>query len=100
MEGFNYAQQVAEGRVNLHVPVLQQWKKPPMGVLKLNWDVAIDRARGITGVGLIVRDSHGKVVVASIKQFPFPAEPSVGEALGAWCGVWLCCEWGFQCMIF
>jgi len=83
-------------------PVLQPpiWQKPPPGILKLNWDVAIDRARGITRVGLVVRDSNGQVVVASTRHFPILVEASIGEALGAWCGVSLSSEWGFQNMIF
>ncbi len=78
-------------------PVLQPpiWQKPPPGILKLNWDVAIDRARGITRVGLVVRDSNGQVVVASTRHFPILVEASIGEALGAWCGVSLSSEWGF-----
>jgi hypothetical protein len=50
-------------------------------------------------VGLVVRDSNVQVVVASTRHFPFLVEPSIGEALGAWFGVSLSSEWGFQNMI-
>jgi hypothetical protein len=42
-----------------------------------------------------VRDSNGQVVVASTRHFPILVEASIGEALGAWCGVSLSSEWGF-----
>jgi hypothetical protein len=32
------------------------WKMPPQGVVKVNWDVAINNKNGFTGCGIIARD--------------------------------------------
>jgi hypothetical protein len=36
--------------------VLEIWKAPPIGMYKINWDVAIDSKNMRMGIGIIVRD--------------------------------------------
>ena len=36
------------------------WKKAPTGMVKINWDVAIDNIK----IGIIVRDYEGEVLAA------------------------------------
>ncbi|KAF4366568.1 hypothetical protein F8388_004232 [Cannabis sativa] len=43
---------------------VETWSPLPIGFLKLNVDGAISSHRGKTGIGAIVRDSIGQVVVA------------------------------------
>jgi hypothetical protein len=38
------------------------WQKPPEGIIKVNWDAAVDGGRKMIGMGAIVRDSDGKVL--------------------------------------
>jgi hypothetical protein len=43
---------------NLH------WTKPHVGSFKVNWDVGVDRENDRFGLGMVVRDSDGRFVVA------------------------------------
>ncbi|XP_040994328.1 uncharacterized protein LOC121240868 [Juglans microcarpa x Juglans regia] len=59
------------------------WQAPPSNWLKMNWDSAVDNARGIIGVGVAVRDSTGKIIATMrTKKHLFP-DPLLAEAFGA-----------------
>ncbi|XP_041017915.1 uncharacterized protein LOC121260135 [Juglans microcarpa x Juglans regia] len=59
------------------------WQAPPSNWLKTNWDSAIDKARGIIGVGVVVRDSTGKIIATMrTKKHLFP-DPLLAESFGA-----------------
>jgi hypothetical protein len=63
--------------------VAGQWRPPPPGVLKLNWDAALDSKKRKMGFGFLVRDSNGKVfdaVSCSVDSF---GEPVVAESMAA-----------------
>lgn len=64
-------------------PLSQQWTKPPQGVYKLNWDAAVDRKHKMIGVGIVTRDSNGKVLAARCSFHRYISNPSVAEAFGA-----------------
>jgi hypothetical protein len=40
------------------------WKKPPQGVVKVNWDVAINKVEGYTGCEIIIYDYEEQVLAA------------------------------------
>jgi hypothetical protein len=65
-----------------------------VGFIKLNWDASVDRIGKKMGIGLIVRDHAGGVVVMACETKEFVDEPVVAEALAARRGVELCEEWG------
>jgi hypothetical protein len=46
--------------------VLQQWNKPPFDVIKLNWDVVVDKEGQKMGVGIIARDHHGAILAVFV----------------------------------
>jgi hypothetical protein len=37
----------------------QKWQPPPSGLIKINWDVAINVKEGCIGLGVIARDCRG-----------------------------------------
>jgi hypothetical protein len=41
---------------------IEKWKPPPRGIVKLNWDAAIDSKTKRMGVGVVVRDHFSGVV--------------------------------------
>jgi hypothetical protein len=43
---------------------VQKWKKPPYGVVKLNWDAAINVEVQMMGLGIVARDHTGQVLAA------------------------------------
>ncbi|XP_059462103.1 uncharacterized protein LOC132191108 [Corylus avellana] len=66
------------------------WKKPPQGMVKINWD------RGKIGMGAIVRDHSGKVIAMTSGPREFVNDPSLVEALAAREAVDLSISLGFQ----
>jgi hypothetical protein len=73
-----------------------KWVSPPMGFVKLNWDASVDRKGQKMGIGLIVRDHAGGVVIMACESKKFVHNPAVAEALAARRGVELCAEWGIR----
>jgi hypothetical protein len=80
-------------------PEIAVWKKPPAGTTKINWDAAFNLSNKRMGIGVVARDSLGRVVAAKAKVFPYIADPATGEALGARLAVSLGCELGFTDVI-
>jgi hypothetical protein len=60
-----------------------QWTRPAKGNVKINWDAALDGQNRLMGVGIIARDSNGRVVAAMCSFLPYIKDPSVAEAIGA-----------------
>lgn len=58
---FLQANQSSDLLVGVMEPLIQRWIKPPIGMLKLNCDTALDRRTRKMGVGAVVRDSSGEV---------------------------------------
>jgi ribonuclease HI len=74
----------------------QQWRKPPVGVVKINWDAGVAKATSKMGVGVIARDSTGQVLASMCTTMPFITDPTVAEAVAAWRAVQFCIEHDFQ----
>lgn len=84
---------------NPGVPYLQErqiWKKPPVAVVKVNWNLAIDKHNHKMGVGVIARDVEGLILASMYTTVPFITDPSVVEAVATWKAVVFCIEKGFQ----
>ncbi|XP_015387831.1 uncharacterized protein LOC107177858 [Citrus sinensis] len=66
----------------------QRWMPPPENVLKLNVDAAINNKDQVTGLGAVIRNSDGLVIVAGIKQAQLREGVSFAEAEAI--------QWGLQ----
>jgi hypothetical protein len=65
------------------VPALVRWVPPPFSIYKINCDVALDNKNGRMGVGLVIKDSNGKVYAAASQVVDFIVDPVVGESIAA-----------------
>lgn len=65
-------------------PVVQCWTKPPYGVIKLNWDAAVNVERQMMGLGIIGRVHTGNILMAFTNCRRFLINPTSAEALVAW----------------
>ena len=54
-----------------------------MGMLKINWNVAVNKGFRRIGIGIIVRDHDGSILAARSTTKNFLVEPTVVEALAA-----------------
>jgi hypothetical protein len=54
-----------------------------LGIIKLNWDSALNRGKHLMGVGVIARDSEGQVVASMCSVQHHISDPAIAEAYGA-----------------
>jgi ribonuclease HI len=57
------------------------WTPPPQGWVKLNTDVSFLSAEGASGVGDVLRDHHGKVLLAACSPIPRCIDAMDAEAM-------------------
>ncbi|XP_041025479.1 uncharacterized protein LOC121265876 [Juglans microcarpa x Juglans regia] len=70
-------------RANMIYTSAETCQAPPLDWIKLNWDSAIDKARGLVGVGVVVRNSLGRIIATlRTKKHLYP-DPLLAEAFGA-----------------
>jgi hypothetical protein len=60
-----------------------RWKKPPVGVVKLNWDAAVDERTGNVGLGAIARDYEGRTLAMHGSICKHIYNPTTAETLAA-----------------
>jgi hypothetical protein len=77
-----------------------RWEKPPLGVLKLNWDAALHTETQTMGVGVVIRDDRGDCVAALARVVPYIADLLTAETVAAWHAAQLICEKGYQKVLF
>jgi hypothetical protein len=63
---------------------VERWKKPPTGVLKINWDSALDPQTGKVGLGTLARDHQGRVLVMTSSIRNQISHPTTAKTLTAW----------------
>jgi ribonuclease HI len=98
LEEFRQAQ-TAIPKVAPSLPLTVRWQKPPLGVIKVNWDAALDHSSKVIGVGAIARDEKGGTVASYCSIVPFVTDPTVAEAVAAWKTIGFCCDQGFSHLI-
>jgi hypothetical protein len=79
--------------------LLVKWSPPTVGVVKANWDVAVDMKNGKLGYGCVIRDSSGNLQAASCHVEFLMVDPVVGEALAALHTVEFCRDKGFSSIV-
>ena len=62
----------------------------------MNWDAAVGRKIERLGVGIVVRDHHGKPCVAKSLTYTRCLDPTTMEAMVAYIAVQLCTTLGLQ----
>ena len=59
------------------------WSRPPVGVFKVNFDVALFENIGSVGIGVAIRDSDGEIIAALSQRIPLPFSVEMAEAMAA-----------------
>ena len=71
-----------------------KWRNPPPGKYKINCDMAISMTTKMVGVGVVVRDDQGRVILAQGKSISAMYDLATGEAMAALVAVDLCRDMG------
>lgn len=71
---------------------VEKWKGPPDGWCKVNWDASFAKSSDRIGLGIIVRDSRGNVLVARSLTRKGLLEPIMWEAVASYYAALLCKE--------
>ncbi|KAL9450019.1 hypothetical protein AB3S75_011871 [Citrus x aurantiifolia] len=66
----------------------QRWNPPPSSKLKINVDAAVHAESQMAGLGAVIRNSQGQVVVAAVKSINFQGDVSIAEAKAV--------QWGME----
>ncbi|XP_059451224.1 uncharacterized protein LOC132182029 [Corylus avellana] len=75
-----------------------RWLAPNRDWYKANWDAAFENSTGRMGIGVVVRDDRGRVVVTLSKPRMGSFEPTTGEAYAAFHAMCMCRNLGIQCL--
>jgi hypothetical protein len=81
-------------------PITMKWQHPPSGVIKVNWDAAVNKKEGCVGIGIIARDWEGKFMGAQCIFCSIAADPLVAEAMAATHAVTFSKEVGYFDVMF
>jgi len=55
----NSGEESAVEPVRHEVSIVGSWTHPPSGIVKINFDAAVDQQKGMVGIGVVARDSVG-----------------------------------------
>ncbi|XP_042964613.1 uncharacterized protein LOC122298827 [Carya illinoinensis] len=65
------------------VEPMNQWKAPPNGHYKINWDAIIDQKKCRMGIGTIIHNWEGQVMCTMRLNKPLFLDPNLAEAYAA-----------------
>ena len=65
------------------VPNPTRWAPPPIDIVKINWDAAVNVEQGCIGLGCVARSSTGCFLAARCVVKKISADPTVAEAIAA-----------------
>ncbi|KAL5821868.1 hypothetical protein ACOSQ3_023750 [Xanthoceras sorbifolium] len=63
------------------LPLFSVWTAPPIGFFKLNVDASIHVASSIIGLGALIRDANGAVILSAATKIRKLASVELAEAL-------------------
>lgn len=92
-------QKEVQPSINKDSKLLCYWKSPPPGYLKLNVDGAMFFCPRNAGVGVVLINERGDVILACSKMANEVANPKFIEALAMLRGLQLCVQWGIPKLI-
>lgn len=87
--------QELDTRSPIHEESPTLWKKPPIGMNKVNRDVVVEKTHGRIGIGIVMQDNEGVVLAAHSTTRNIFIEPAVAKALAAWHAADFSREMGF-----
>ncbi|XP_059451054.1 uncharacterized protein LOC132181841 [Corylus avellana] len=77
-----------------------RWEAPPVGWILANWDASINKQQGWWGMGMILRDSRGRMIAAKSSFRLGVLDPTVAEAIAALEAIWFCNRLGYDWIQF
>ncbi|XP_042992245.1 uncharacterized protein LOC122318727 [Carya illinoinensis] len=77
-----------------------KWKAPIGDCIKVNWDAGINKKDERVGIGVVVRDGRGEVMVSLCYSNEGCCSPVVAELRALWRVMKLCAELNFENVIF
>ncbi|XP_042965938.1 uncharacterized protein LOC122299618 [Carya illinoinensis] len=57
-----------------------RWSRPREQAVKANWDAAVDKKEGKVGIGVVIRDEEGEVLVATGEQMNYMTDAAIAES--------------------
>ncbi|XP_042984282.1 uncharacterized protein LOC122313374 [Carya illinoinensis] len=92
-------QGMGAGHVRVHRERVR-WRAPREGVVKVNWDAAYELKNKKMGLGVVIRDGEGEVLVSLCKPSSYSVSAAVAEAEALWRAMLLCIELNFGEVVF
>lgn len=78
----------------------QVWKKPRESYVKANWDASLNQKERKMGLGVIIRDEEGEVLVVVEGQQSNVDQPAVAESYALWKAMEVCRDLNMERVIF
>jgi ribonuclease HI len=78
----------------------KNWQPPPSGIIKINWDAAINVKEGCIGLGIVARDCRGEILGAQCSFKSIVVDAKTTEAMAAFWAVLFSKAEGFLDAIF
>ncbi|XP_042968106.1 uncharacterized protein LOC122301084 [Carya illinoinensis] len=95
-------QQAIQALVHKPNPVASlvvRWELPPADFIKFNWDITVQQTTNRIGIGIVLRDCGGEVLLSLMKPLVLCSNAAYAEARGLFEVVKLCSKLGFtNCM--
>ncbi|XP_021836344.2 uncharacterized protein [Spinacia oleracea] len=92
-----YAKQVFHSSPSnvTHTLSASQWKCPPSGLVKVNIDAHVVEGSYV-GLGAVIRDVHGKIIMAAARRLDITWDASIAEAAAARFGLQIAQRFGYN----
>ncbi|XVE84452.1 hypothetical protein DITRI_Ditri17bG0015300 [Diplodiscus trichospermus] len=90
---YNEAQKSPTGSIAHH---RVQWRRPPNGIVEVNFDRARNNETNRCRIGIVARDEDGSVLGARAMSVEGCYDPCLVEAMTALTAIEFSCEMGFQ----
>ncbi|KAF5442058.1 hypothetical protein F2P56_037243 [Juglans regia] len=75
------------------------WSRPRESFVKANWDAAVSRKDRKVGLGVVIRDEEGEILVAAREQINL-TDSATAECLALWKAMEVCRELNFNRVLF
>jgi hypothetical protein len=95
LEAYRTANSQIKGVIERDNTKVLCWEAPKEDFVKVNWDATVDEHRRKMGIGVIVRDSMGEVLVTLSALKDYIIDPNIAVAMAALRAVLYCGELGF-----